>query len=238
MNIGNTTKRNSYFKYRSFESTTQLDTHSLPVIYLRDKLPKNKDAEILDIGCGYGHLMQLVKNSGYTNISGIDIEKDALGFCKKNKLEVEEVESIQDFAKKTTKKFDFIIMTHVIEHIKKDQVIETLQSIKSILKENGKLYLTTPNAQSRTGAYWAYEDFTHELVFTSGSLFYILKAAGFENIRFIDQDGLENSKFSLLKKLLLSVYKWNDVFWNKITGGAYHPGSPKIYTWELKIIAS
>lgn len=236
--INQQTKRDSYFNFRNVKPIQQLDKKGLPVIYLKKILPENKNVEILDIGCGYGNLIQLITNAGYKNVSGIDIEKDALDFCRKNHMNVEEIESITDYAKKTSKKFDFAIMTHVIEHIKKDQIIETLVAIRSVLKENGVLYLTTPNAQARTGCYWAYEDFTHEFIFTSGSLFYVLKAAGFKDIKFIDQDGLENSKFKLFKKILLNLYKFNDKFWNKITGGAYHPASPKIYTWELKVVAS
>jgi len=236
-NINQQIKKESYFKFRNVDNSPQLDQKGFPVIYLKKILPKNKDAEILDIGCGYGNLIQQIKNIGYKNVRGVDIEKESLDFCLKNNLDVEEIENIEDYAKKTSKKFDFAIMNHVLEHIKKDKIIETLQAIKSMLKENGSLYITTPNAQARTGCYWAHEDFTHELLFTSGSLFYVLKAAGFEKVQFIDPNGLENSRFIFFKKMLLNIYKWNDKFWNKITGGAYHPNSPIIYTWELKVIA-
>lgn len=46
-----------------------------------------------------------------------------------------------------------------------------------------------PNAQSYTGAYWRYEDFTHNIMFTAGSSTYVLRSAGFENIEFLDPDG-------------------------------------------------
>ncbi|MGC9101323.1 MAG: hypothetical protein ACP5HC_08750 [Caldisericum sp.] len=38
------------------------------------------------------------------------------------------------------------------------------------------------NVQSNTGAYWAYEDFSHFTLFTSGSIYYVLKMAGFDEI--------------------------------------------------------
>lgn len=236
--VNDQTRRLSYFKLRKVGNNPPLDKNSLPVVYLKNRLPKNKNADIIDIGCGYGHLMQLVKNAGYSNVYGIDIEKESLNYCRKNNLNVEEIVTVQDYAKTTSKKFDFAIMTHVIEHIKKEKVIETLAAVKSLLKKDGVLYIATPNAHSRSGCYWAYEDFTHEHIFTAGSFYYVLKAAGFENVEFVDPDGLENSRFIFLKKLLLNVYKLNATFWDKVTGAAYHPESPKIYNWELKATAS
>ncbi len=51
-----------------------------------------------------------------------------------------------------------------------------------------------PNAQSHTGCYWAYEDFTHNTLFTAGSLLYVLKMAGFAHIEIIDKDALVGVK--------------------------------------------
>ena len=96
-----------------------------------------------------------------------------------------------------------------------------------------------PNAQSNTDCYWAYEDFTHYTLFTAGSLFYVLREVGFTAIEFLDHDGLGNStgwkKF--VKRLLLKAYIKNKLFWNKVTGSAYHQPSPMIFTWELKCLA-
>lgn len=103
----------------------------------------------------------------------------------------------------------------------------------------GGLCLQVPNAQSNTDCYWAYEDFTHNTLFTAGSLLYVLREAGFSDIKFIDVDGLagRHGLKLLLVKTLLAIYRRNKMFWNKVTGSAYHAPSPVIYTWELKSMA-
>lgn len=110
---------------------------------------------------------------------------------------------------------------------------------EEILAKDGMFCLMVPNAQSNTDCYWAYEDFTHYTLFTAGSLLYVLREAGFTNIEFLDAAGLENSTGwkKLLKSLLLKAYIWNKMFWNKVTGSAYHQPSPMIFTWELKCVA-
>lgn len=62
-----------------------------------------------------------------------------------------------------------------------------------------------PNAQSNTNCYWAYEDFTHNYLFTAGSFLFVLREAGFTNIEFVDIDGMSGQKeFKvILKKYFL-----------------------------------
>lgn len=229
-------KQSDYFKLRNVSLETP-SKESTPPKYLKKILPENRDSNILDIGCGFGHTMQSIINTGYSNVFGVDINSESINFCNKNQLSVELIPNIRGYAVNHKNSFDVIIMTHVIEHIKKDEIIETIISIKEMLKDGGFLYIVTPNGYARSGAYWLFEDFTHETIFTVGSLLYVLQASGYSNISIIDKDGLENSRFKLPKKLLLSIYRIWTTFWDKITGAAYHPENPRVDTWEIKIAA-
>jgi len=226
----------SYFNLRNV-SEEFYTNYKIPK-YLLEVLPENKDASILDIGCGFGSLIRELKKEGYSFAKGVDLSDQAIDYCLKQGFDVQK-SSIAEYAEASKHKFDFIVMSHVLEHIKKDEIINTLKLIKeNMLKENGKLCLMVPNAQSNTGSYWAYEDFTHTTLFTSGSLLYVLKAAGYKNIRFLDPDGTENSGFisKLFKSIFLPYYRVKKRFWNKITSSSYHAQSPEIFTFELKAL--
>ena len=62
-----------------------------------------------------------------------------------------------------------------------------------------------PNAQAITGAYWRYEDFTHEQLFTTGSLYYVLLDNGFDEIKFLDIYATSNIRFPLNFIRFLSI---------------------------------
>jgi SAM-dependent methyltransferase len=207
--------------------------------YLLEVLPDNKDASILDIGCGFGCFLRELKKDGYLSAKGIDLSDQAVDYCLKQGFDVKK-SSVSEYAEASKCKFDFIVMSHVLEHLAKDEIINTLKLIRrNLLNENGKFCLMVPNAQSNTGSYWAYEDFTHSTLFTSGSLIYVLKAAGYKKIKFLDPDGTGNSGFisKLFKKIFLPLYRAKKIFWNKITSSSYHAQSPEIFTFELKISA-
>lgn len=227
----------NYFNLRSVDSN-YYSSYKIPK-YIVEILPLDKNADVLDIGCGFGSFIREAKKLGYNSVKGIDISEEAIEYALKQNMDVQKA-SIKEFSEQSDKKFDFIIMSHVLEHIKKDEIIETLNLItKNLLNENGKFCLMVPNAQSNTDSYWAYEDFTHYTLFTAGSLLYVLKAAGFTNIRFLDPDGTENSGMlsKLIKKIFLPYYKLKKKFWNKITSSSFHEKSPAIFTFELKVLA-
>lgn len=226
-----------YFTNRNVDEE-YMSNYEIPK-YLKSILPEDKNSQVLDIGCGFGYILKSLKSLGYKNLNGIDISDEAVSFCKKNNLEVKQVKSLDEFFVSNTKKYDFVLMTHVIEHIPKDKIIETLKQIKNTLSENGILYLTTPNAQSNTGSYWMFEDFTHTTIFTPGSIIYVLKSAGFNNVNFIDPADLMRHSFGarILKIFLLKLYKLNKKFWNKVTASSYHKPSPEIYSFEIKVAA-
>ena len=132
-------------------------------------------------------------------------------------------------------------MNHVLEHLEKESIIEILSKIKEhLLDKDGKLLITVPNAQSNTGCYWAYEDFTHNTLFTAGSIDFVLKSAGFSNISFLDIDGTAGYPLykKNIKKLFLWLYKKKINFWNRITSSSFHKPSIQIYTYELKVLAN
>lgn len=228
----------SYFSKRNV-NVGFYDEYILPK-YLMKRLPANKSAAILDIGCGFGQLISALKKEGFTDVEGVEISKEAIDECKKRHIKVTGIANIGDFCRNASKKYDFIIMSHVLEHIEKSYIIETLNFIKRDLMNPGaSLVVMVPNAQSNTGCYWAYEDFTHHTLFTAGSLYFVLKSAGFESVEFLDPDGLEGSMLFIrwLKKLLLVFYKANIHFWNMVTNSSFHRPSPQIFTYELKAIA-
>lgn len=226
-----------YFNLRNVNSDYYLE-YRIP-LYIKKILPPDKNASILDIGCGFGSFIREVKKLNYNFVKGIDISDQAIEFARKQNFDVKKV-SITEFAEQSGERFDFIIMSHVLEHINKNEIIDILTLIAvKLLKENGKFCLMVPNAQSNTGSYWAYEDFTHVTLFTSGSLLYVLKAAGFKKTTFLDPDGTENATglSKILKKIFLPLYRFRKLFWNRITSSSFHQQSPNIFTFELKILA-
>ena len=225
-----------YFEYRKV-SERSYESFEVP-FWLKKRIP-NKESKILDYGCGFGQSMASLQKSGYSNVYGVDIEDEALKYCEKANLNVKRLH-LQKLDNPFDFKFDVILLSHVLEHIPKDAVIDTLKVIKQkFMSEESCLLIAVPNAQSNTDCYWAYEDWTHQTLFTAGSLYYVLKAAGFEGIDFVDVDSTEGRSVlqKCFRKLFLALYKGNKWFWNLVTNSGYYREFDDIYSYEIKCCA-
>lgn len=100
---------------------------------------KNKD--IFEIGCGAGGLLVAFRDSG-ANVSGCDIGEEYLKHGSKLFHLDLKFGSFVDFAKNDSNKFDLIILSHVIEHIK--DPIFLLNKIKIMLKPRGLVVIEAP----------------------------------------------------------------------------------------------
>ena len=228
-----------YFDLRGVVATDQ-SCCRLPS-HLRQLLPADASTRILDIGCGLGETMAAVRNLGFLDVSGVDVDQKAVNHCRTMSFEVSLVSpDLASFAESSPKRYDFIILSHVIEHLEKTRIIDALRSIrKHLLAENGQLFIRVPNAQSNTGCYWAFEDFTHSTLFTAGSLLYVLRSAGFEQVEFLDVDGTadDTPRRKLFRKVFLKLYRMRVSFWNYVTHSYFHAPSPVIFTYDLKVVA-
>lgn len=206
--------------------------------YLRSRLPADKDAVIVDYGCGFGQVIRGLQKLGYANVTGVDISQSALEQCESEGLHVVD-NSSEDALEPLSGKVDFLIASHVVEHFPKPEIIPRLQSMRRLLSPTGKLLVAVPNAQAYTGCYWAYEDFTHEYLFTAGSLLYVLRAAGFSDVQIIDKHCLEGASFpkKVVRIFFSSLYRANYWFWTKITASPTHAQSPDVFSFEIKALA-
>lgn len=137
----------------------------------------NMDSRILDVGCGDGELLKLLKDVGYNNLFGIDpyIKKN-IEYNNKVIIKKMTLNELSD-----DEKFDLIIFNHSFEHIF-DQ-LEILDKITKILSENGicliRMPIKTEYIWNRYSVNWVQIDAPrHFLIHTIKSFNLLLKKSG------------------------------------------------------------
>lgn len=114
------------------------------IIKSLEKVLVNNNLEILDVGSGVGTIDFCLANKGH-NVVGIDISSRAISVAKKNAklfgLDIKFfVGNVNKF--KFHSKFDLIIASEIIEHVKDDQKL--LNDLSKHLTRNGIIFLSTP----------------------------------------------------------------------------------------------
>jgi 2-polyprenyl-3-methyl-5-hydroxy-6-metoxy-1,4-benzoquinol methylase len=148
-------------------------------------MPEDKNAKILDFGCGTGDFLYHLKKKGYQNFFGIDISASQIEYCKKNITDQAQTMDGIDFLKDKKETFDLIVAHDVMEHIPKNEIIKFLTLIHQALKKGGQVVIRVPNMSNPFGLDARFNDFTHEIGFTSKSLYQVLWLAEFRHIQIL-----------------------------------------------------
>jgi 2-polyprenyl-3-methyl-5-hydroxy-6-metoxy-1,4-benzoquinol methylase len=148
-------------------------------------LPKDKSGRIMEIGPGFGELLELLRGElGYQQVTAVDISEEVVENC--NKLFPGSTIHVRDTCEYFAAhpgEFDCVFMLHVLEHIPKVETIHLLEMIRNALAPEGRLVVEVPNMSNPfTGPAMRYGDFTHEVGYTELSLAYVLKMAGFSKV--------------------------------------------------------
>lgn len=143
-----------------------------------------RDARVLDVGCGDGFHLKLLKEYGAKTwtLEGVDVDRRAAQMAEKSGLKVHlgTVEKL-DLPENS---YDLAIMIQTVEHTEKP--FEILAAVRRVLKPNGKLVIVTDNTDSLDfkffkGAYWGGYHFPrHWSLFNRKSLAHLARRAGFE----------------------------------------------------------
>jgi cyclopropane fatty-acyl-phospholipid synthase-like methyltransferase len=149
--------------------------------YYARHVPSNKDAHILDIGCGDGGFVYCLQQMGYTNVSGVDFSAEQVAKGRSMGIANLCCADITEFLTESTVRYDAIIAKDVIEHFTKDEVFELLALISKNLKDGGRFIMQVPNGQGLFYTSVFYGDYTHEMAYTESSVNQIIRNTGFKS---------------------------------------------------------
>jgi SAM-dependent methyltransferase len=152
-------------------------------ILIRRHFPHDRNAAILDLGCGHGALIHLARQAGYRNLRGVDGSPEQVAASKELRIEgVERDDVMAALAKEPEEALDCLIAFDLIEHFNRNELIPLVDEVHRVLRSEGRWIIHTANAESPFGMRSRYGDLTHELAFTRTSLSQLLLSSGFSRL--------------------------------------------------------
>jgi 2-polyprenyl-3-methyl-5-hydroxy-6-metoxy-1,4-benzoquinol methylase len=141
------------------------------------------EIEILEFGSGWGFWLSTAKALGFPT-TGIEVAIERIAYARAHGLTI-----FSDLQKLEKKKFDYIHVDQVLEHL--EDPVKILQNLAHYLKPGGLLFVGVPNgdvflrkyADNPTGIYKEVYPFEHVHCFTNQSLRILGNCAGLKPVR-------------------------------------------------------
>ncbi|WP_408952592.1 methyltransferase domain-containing protein [Lysobacter sp. Hz 25] len=140
------------------------------------------EAPVLDLGCGRGDWLDLLKEHGLTAI-GIDSNSAFLAKCRERGLDVLEGDVLELIRKLPDASIGAVTGMHIAEHLPFTVLIDLLDECQRVLVPGGVLALETPNPENlQVASLYFYNDPTHRNPLPPQTLSWLVEARGFANV--------------------------------------------------------
>jgi len=177
-------------------------------VYLPFVLPLKElypDVTSLDIGCGRGEWLELLKEKNILS-QGIDLDEGMLEACNTLGLNVQKGEGIAYLKAQTDASMSIITAFHVVEHISFEDLQCLIEEALRVLVPGGLLIMETPNPENiKVGTENFYLDPTHLKPIPSSLLSFLPEYYGYERTKVLrlqeSKNLLDNHNLSLQEVL-------------------------------------
>ena len=162
---------------------------------------------IVDLGCGYGSFLFLLKSLGFKNLTGVEVSVEQVQVAKSLGLNNEIIETdifnyFKIDEKKTVKVF---VLKDVIEHLKREEIFDLFDKINQRIDPKGIVVIHVPNASGIFGMTIRYGDLTHELAFTPKSIRQLLNTFDYKKIEITEDKPIIHGMFSFFRYLIWQI---------------------------------
>ena len=175
---------------------------------VRAHFPPDRQAAVLDLGCGHGALLHFAREAGYTVLRGVDGSSQQLEAARRlGIVEVEEGDLSDSLAEQADASLDVVVAFDAIEHFTRDELLPFVDQVHRVLKPGGRWIIHVPNGESPFGGRMRYGDLTHEIAFTRTSLAQLLLSSGFADLRCFEDTPVVQGAKSAVRWLLWKSFR-------------------------------
>jgi O-antigen chain-terminating methyltransferase len=178
--------------------------------YVKEAKVGERSSPILDLGCGRGEWLELLKGNGYI-AKGVDFNRVMVRQCQEFGLDVTESDMIEYLNNQPANSFGALTGFHILEHLSFKTLISLFDEALRVLKPGGMVIFETPNPENLiVAAYHFYFDPTHRNPLPPGLLNFLIESRGFGKTEIIRLHPLgffrEEQKIPAVGEPLISLF--------------------------------
>jgi O-antigen chain-terminating methyltransferase len=186
------------WRYAGFENRFRGDSEEVKKQQASYLTYFKKGGRVLDLGCGRGEFMELLKENGIEAM-GFDINEEMIDICLDKGLPCQKGDILEKLAECEDGSFSGIFSSQVIEHLPPAYLSRMVELCYFKLDPSGVIVLETINPTSVFALVQIYYlDLSHQKPVHPQALKFLLESAGFEEVEIKYSSPLEEERLQNL----------------------------------------
>ena len=166
------------------------------------------ESPILDVGCGRGEWLELLREAGYT-VKGLDFNRVMVDYCRAIELDVVEGDVISYLQTLPDLSLGAVTGFHIVEHLPFLVLQRFLGEVARVLKPGGLAIFETPNPKNLVvGACNFYSDPTHKRPVFPETIQFIVESQGLSHVQLLYLNPVEGSPFAKDEAGWQQLHNW------------------------------
>jgi 2-polyprenyl-3-methyl-5-hydroxy-6-metoxy-1,4-benzoquinol methylase len=213
-----------YTEFEGYFRGTREDIRERQKIYLPylGHITAGSDARVLDIGCGRGEWLELMKTQGI-RATGIDLNGEMVATCREHGLDAEHADAVAWLRSQPEGSLAAVTGFHIIEHLPFDQLIAMFDAALRALRPDGVIIFETPNPENvSVGSCSFYYDPTHHHPIAPAVAEFVARQRGFARAEILRTNPLPDTR--LIAENTEVAHRFNSSF--------YGPQDYAVIAWK------
>jgi SAM-dependent methyltransferase len=201
-----------------------------------EHFPPERNASILDLGCGHGAIVWAARRAGYTNITGVDASPEQVAMAKQLGVEgVREGDLMQALAQAQDASLDAVVLFDLYHYFTRGEQAWIADQVRRALKPGGRFILHIPNGEAIFAGRMRYWDFLADFSYTRASIGQLLRAYDFSEVRCFEDRPVPHGLKSIVRLGLWHVTRlWARLVLAAETG---ETGGAAIFSQVMLVVA-
>jgi len=138
--------------------------------------------DVLDVGCGRGELLEILRDAGI-RARGIDANERMASVCRERGLAVEQADALDYLRAQPDASLGGLVAIQVVEHLPPDYLMAFLEAAYHALRPGAAIVLETINVACWMAFFETYvRDLTHARPLHPDTLRFLVEASGFTRV--------------------------------------------------------
>jgi O-antigen chain-terminating methyltransferase len=174
-----------YFAFEARMRGSRDDVRRRQLVYVDDF---RRAAPVLDIGCGRGEFLGLLRDAGI-DAAGVDSDPDMVEICRSDGLAVEHGDALSHLAALEDESLGGVFAAQLVEHFPPAPLVHLLETVAAKLRPGGVFVAETLNPLTLSALKNYFADLTHSQPLVPDTLVLLARQAGFGSteLRFVNE---------------------------------------------------